>query len=86
MPSPSGLVIAAGTTAFIGNWKKEDGFPETGYTIIAATIALVFIASFTSGTAFEKPAKAAAGLMLLTAVIKYVPGLMTTKSKGKKNG
>jgi hypothetical protein len=83
MPSPEGVVILAGGTAFVGAWKEENGFPEKGYVMISATIALVFLASFSKDSAFEGPVKALAGLMLLAAIYRYVPGLI---KKGKTNG
>ena len=86
MPNATGLVIAAGATSFAGNWKENGGFPENGYTIIAATVALTFFASFTSNTAIERPTKALAGLFLLAVVIRYVPGLMNVKKTKNKKG
>lgn len=81
MNSAKGFVIGAGSLSFAGNWKKNGGFPPNGYGVIAATIALVFLVSFTESTPLERPTKYLAGLMLLAAAIRYVPGLATNKKK-----
>lgn len=85
MPKAESMVLGAGGIAFLGSFKEASGFPSNGYAVIAGTTALVFLAVTTRGTALEGPAKAMAGLMLLVALIRYVPGLrgqMKTK-KGK---
>lgn len=81
MPSAEGLIIATGATAFASNFKESGGFPSNGYGIIGATIALVFIASFTAKGSFEKPIRALAALMLLGAVYRYVPAFTKTANK-----
>jgi uncharacterized membrane protein YfcA len=89
MPNATGLVVAAGATSFAGNWKEAGGFPENGYLIVTATVALTFFAAFTSNTVLERPAKALAGLFLLAVALRYIPGLMKTNKthkKGKTHG
>ena len=83
MPKAESLIMGAGGVAFLGSFKQADGFPSNGYAIIAGTTALVFLASTTRGSALEKPVHAAAALMLLVALIRYVPGLRTTKKERK---
>lgn len=78
MPNADSMILAAGGVALAGNFKIEGGFPTTGYTIVGATVALTFLASTVKGSALESPVKAAAGLMLLVALIRYIPGLATT--------
>jgi hypothetical protein len=81
------IVLAAGGLAFVGSFKDAGGFPANGYTVISATVALVFLASMTDGTAFDPAIKGLAGLMLLGAAYYYIPAF-TKKStkKGKVNG
>ena len=76
-----GLIIGAGGLAFAGNFKHDNGFPENGYAIIGATVALVFLASTVQGSALDKPVKALAGLMLLASMFRYVPGFYNPKDK-----
>lgn len=79
MASAGGLLIGAGAVSFAGNFKEAGGFPDNGYGIIAATVALTFLASTVENTAVNKPAKALAALMLLAACYRYIPAL--TKKK-----
>jgi hypothetical protein len=81
MPSAEGLIIATGATAFAGNFRESGGFPSNGYGIIGATIALVFIASFTAKGSFNGPIKALAGLMLLGAIYRYIPAFTENKKR-----
>lgn len=88
MASSTGLVMAAGSLAFVGSFKEAGGFPDNGYAIIAGTTALTFITSLTNGSAIEPAVKALAVLMVLGAAFRYIPGLSktTSKKKDKKNG
>jgi len=81
------LVMAAGALAFVGSFKEADGFPPNGYAVIAGTTALVFVTSLTNNTSIEPAVRALAGLMVLAAAFRYIPGLTkTTKKKVKNNG
>lgn len=82
--SAAGLVVLAGAVAFFGNMKIDKAFPKAGLRIITATIALAIILSLLDNGRLSPVARGLAGLMLLAAVIKYVPIL--SNSKGKKNG
>lgn len=82
MASAEGLLIGAGGLAFAGSFKDSGGFPENGYAIIGATVALVFLASTVSDTGLARPVKALAGLMLLVSAYRYIPAF----TKGKNNG
>lgn len=84
MNAAEGFIIGAGGLAFAGSFKEAQGFPPNGYSVVAATVALVFLASLTGGSVIGKPVKYAAGLMFLAAAIRYVPGLATNNQKGKK--
>lgn len=81
MATASNLTMLAGGIAFAGNFKESGGFPENGYTIIAATATLTVIFAMTNRTAFAQPTAALAGLMVLAAVYRYVPAF----TKGKKS-
>jgi hypothetical protein len=74
------LIIGAGSLAFISNFKQAGGFPPNGITTIAATALLAFLAATTKDSAIAPAVSAFAGLVLLVAVFKYVPGL-TKKGK-----
>lgn len=76
-----GMVAASGGLALAGSFKEAKGFPPNGYAIVAGTAVLMFIVSFTDGSAIEKPVKAACSLMLIVAAIRYIPGLANTKHK-----
>lgn len=76
------LLIAAGGVTFAGNMAKAKSFPPNGVAIVAATVALVILASATKNTPLSGPVKALAGLMLLVAVYVNVPAF----TKGKTNG
>lgn len=80
--STEGMLIAAGGTTLAGSIVKAKSFPSNGVTIIAATFALVILASTVKNTPIASPVKALAGLLLLTAVYVNVPAF----TKGKKNG
>lgn len=85
------LVLAAGSLAFVGSFKEAGGFPSNGYAVIAGTTALTFVVSMTNNTSIEPAVKALAGLMVLAAAFRYIPGLTNqskhpTKKKEKKNG
>lgn len=82
--SAAGLTIIAGVLAFFGNMKIDKGFPKAGVRIVAATILLAIIMSLFDKGRLSPVARGLAGLMVLAAVIKYVPVLSNTK--GKKNG
>lgn len=82
MATADGLIITAGSVAFLGNMKEAGGFPPNGATTIAATAILTIIAAFTRNSVIEGPFKAFAALVLLAAVYRYVPAF----AKDKKNG
>lgn len=86
MPSPDHLIIAAGSVAFIGNFKKAGGFPPNGIATIAGTAVLATVFAAGKDSDIAPALSAFAALVLLVAVFKYVPGLTktrTSKIKGK---
>jgi len=83
---PDSIVLLAGGISFAGNFAGQKGFPDNGYAIIGATVALAFIASLTNGTPIHPAVRALAGLMLLASVYRYIPGFTKQKKEGKKNG
>lgn len=87
MPKPEYLVMGAGGLAFAGGFAESNGFPPNGYVVLSATAALTLIASATNNSPVQPVMTGLAGLMLLTAAIRYIPGLSTpqtgTSMKGK---
>jgi len=82
-----GLILGAGGLAFVGSFKEAGGFPSNGYAVVSGTAALAFLAATVKGGSIEGPVKALAGLMLLAAMLRYVPTLTNMKvKKVKKNG
>lgn len=81
----TGIVLAAGTVSFLGNMKQAGAFPPNGVRVITATIILTILASIADNSVLAKPAKWLAILMLLSALLAYVPYFSNTK-KGKKHG
>lgn len=83
----SNIVMLAGGLAFVGSFKEAGGFPPNGYAVIGGTVALVFLTTLANGTAIDPAVKGLAGLMVLAAVYRYVPGLTKkSKAKDKKHG
>jgi hypothetical protein len=83
---PVGIIVLAGTVSYAGN-VKESGtpFPSNSPKIVVGTALLAIGAGLVSG-AFVEPVKWLAILMLITALVRYVPSFSTTPKKGKKNG
>lgn len=77
-----GIVIAAGTVSFFGNMKEQGTVPSNTIPIVFGTTMLAIGAGLVSGPLSE-PVKWLAVLMLLTALIRYVPSF---SKKGKNNG
>ncbi len=65
--------LTAGAVALIGGVKREGGFPSNGVTAVVATVALVIVASATSGTKLAPVVRAVGLLVLLAAVMSAVP-------------
>ena len=88
MANPDGMVLLAGGLAFTGSFIKSGGFPENGYAIIGGTVGLSFVVSLASETPLKPAVKAFTILVLLVAMITYIPGLSakSTKRKKKNNG
>lgn len=95
MAKPDHLIIAAGTLAFVSNFKEAGGFPENGATTIAGTAALAAILATQRSSRIAPVVSAFAALVLLAAAFYYIPGLTkkqtgTTRRKlnklGKDNG
>jgi len=80
-----GIVLSAGAVALVGSFKDSGGFPPNGIQIVGATLVLAFLFSLAKDGPLAGPTKALAGLMLLAAIYRYVPGLFNTR-KVKKNG
>lgn len=81
-----GLFMVAGGTALAGNAKKAGGFPDNGYATVAATVALVFLASLLSGSRYEPPFRGLAALSVIVALFYYAPILSPSEKKGSHRG
>lgn len=74
-----GIIASAGGLALAGSFVKAKGFPSNGYAIVVGTLGLAFFASMVGDNSpITKPVRALAWLMLLAAVIRYVPGFSKT--------
>ena len=69
----SGLVMVAGTIAFLGSMKEAGGFPPNGARIVFATMVLTVVVSVFDNGALTQPVKWLGVLMVLAALIRYVP-------------
>lgn len=79
--SAAGLVMLAGTIAFLGNMKVDKGFPKAGVRIVTATIVLSIILSVFDNGKLSPIARGIGYLMVLSAVIAYVPKFSNKKGK-----
>jgi hypothetical protein len=71
--SAAALVMIAGTIAFLGSMREAKMFPPNGVRIIFSTLALAIVLSLFDHSRFSPIVRGVAGLMVLTAVIRYVP-------------
>jgi len=79
--------LAAGAIALGGGFVREKGWPTSGTGALVGTLALVVVASATSGTAFAPLVRAFGLLFLLIAVMTAVPAFQAAKvKKGNRNG
>ena len=79
MATADALILGAGAVSFFGNMKERGGFPSNAFPIIGGTIGLAVLSSFTNGTLIYPAVKALAALILLVAIIRYIPGLTNTR-------
>lgn len=87
MANPDGMVLLAGGLAFTGSFIKAGGFPENGYAIVAGTAGLAFVVALASQTPLKPAVRAFTILVLLVAIMTYIPGLTKpAKRKKKENG
>jgi hypothetical protein len=75
LSSGAGLAGLAGTIAFLGSMKEAKSFPPNGVRIIFATLMLVVVVSLFDRGPLASPIKALGMLMVLGALIRYVPKL-----------
>lgn len=78
--SAAGLVIIAGSIAFLGNMKLDKSFPKDAFRIIASTLILAVIISFFDNGKLSTPTRWLGYLMVLSALIRYVPAFNTRKA------
>jgi hypothetical protein len=79
--SPDGVVIGAGTIAFVGSMREAQAFPPNGVRIIVSTGLLAIAASIAGNGPLRQPVTLLAWLMVITALIRYVPYFNTKKGK-----
>jgi hypothetical protein len=78
--SAAGLVMIAGTIAFLGSMREAKMFPPNGVRIIFSTMALAVVISLFERGSLAPAVRALGYLMILTALVRYVPKFST---KGK---
>lgn len=79
--SGAGLVMIAGAIAFFGSMKEAKMFPSNGVRIIFATMILAVVISLFDHGSFQRPVKWLGFLMIISALIRYVPKFNTKKGK-----
>lgn len=84
MAGPDGKILLAGGLAFTGSFLEAGGFPDNGYAIVGGTVGLSFVVSLASQTPLKPAVNAFAILVLLVAVMAYVPKLTTKRPNRKK--
>lgn len=81
--SAAGLIMLAGLIAFLGNMKVDRQFPKAGVRIITATVVLAIVMSLFDNGRFSPIARGLGYLMVLAALVRYVPYF---SKKGKTHG
>lgn len=76
--SPEMPYLAAGSIALAAGVKRERGIPSNATAAVIGTVALVIVASATSGTPIA-PVVRAIGLLVLTAAIMAAVPVFTRK-------
>lgn len=85
MNAAPGIIAASGVVTFLANFKEQGGYPvKQAPAIMVGTILLMILASFASKTPLAEPVKWLAILMLITAVIRWVPALSNPAPTSKK--
>lgn len=79
--SPDGIVLGAGSIAFLGSMKEAGGLPPNGIRIIFSTTILAVVASIAADGPLREPVKMLAWLMVIAALIRYVPKFSVKKGK-----
>lgn len=73
--------LAAGAIAIGGGFVREHAWPKEGTGALIGTIAMVLVASATSGSAFAPLVRAFGFLVLLAAVFSAVPVFQANRAK-----
>lgn len=71
--SPETPFLAAGAVTLIGGTARHKGLPENALVSTVGTVALVIVASATSGTPIAPLVRAIGLLVLLSAIMAAVP-------------
>jgi len=64
--------LLAGGAAFIGGWRRDKGWPKNGTLAVAATIALVIVASIAGNTPLAPMVKALGWVLFAAAVYQMM--------------
>lgn len=75
--------LAAGGIAIAGGMAREKAWPAKGTGALIGTLALVVVASATSGSSFAPLVRAFGLLVLLVAIMTAVPAFQAGRKKGK---
>lgn len=81
--SPEFPYLAAGGVAIAGGAIAEKKWPSNGVKALVGTIALVVVASATTGSRIAPLVHAVGLLLLLAAVMAATRQVTTSKAKGK---
>jgi peptidoglycan/LPS O-acetylase OafA/YrhL len=73
--------LAAGAVAIAGGFVRERGWPAEGTGALVGTLALVVVASATSGSDFAPLVRALGLLLLMVAVMTAVPAFQAAQKK-----
>ncbi len=73
--------LAAGTIALGAGFVREGGWPAKGAEAVIGTLALVIVASATSGSPVAPLVRAFGLLLLMVAVFAAVPAFQAAKAK-----
>lgn len=77
--------LAAGAIAIGGGFVREKGWPAKGTGALVGTLALVVVASATSGSDFAPLVRAFGLLLLLVAVMTATPAFQAARAKKGKS-
>lgn len=78
--------LAAGSIAIAGGFVRDRGWPAEGTGALVGTVALVVVASATSGSQVAPLVRAFGLLLLMVAIFAAVPAFQAAQKRKKKKG